>query len=392
MDINTATKEMEKVLYEIGLPRRKYRILFVTDLHMKDVEFKHTIRYVPDQESVLMRIIKGAEEGKYDVVVLLGDVFDNAYKDVSKALFHISLFERLKQAVNGYLFKVIGNHYLNKNKAHVPTFHLLGTVKSARIDKEQLVTHVTNTDLVLNYGNTNPVFIAPDRLHVNGNIINFFHYNKHNKDYYDSLEGVKYNKHIACYHDSIMPSYVRKGITELSNGGRFTLPTAHIVENTGLFKNVDYAMIGDIHTKVGEFKVTDSETGFVTVADIPGSLGRTANHLAQLHNEVYLPLLDIHEDGTVVKEHIHFPLTDYRKVFRLDVQEEEREQETKLKDFKSAIGTLKQGASIVDAMEISNIEQRTKDIINKILVDEDPGLNYRQYAEEHGLLGVRKNV
>lgn len=384
-------KNPQRKLYELKLAPMHYRILFVTDVHMRDLEFKNTIGYVGEQERIILRIIEGAEKGTYNTIVLLGDLFDTSYKDPAKTMYHIALFERLNKSVKGRLFKVIGNHSLNKHKNYIPTFFLTGAIKSGRIDKEQAQIQVSTSGLIQNFGLQDPIIHAPDRLHVNGSLINLFHYNKFDKGYEDNLSDLTYTPkvHIGCYHDSIMPSKVRSMITEISNGGRFQLPTVTPVENSGIFKNIDYAMIGDIHTKIGEFIVEDTSSGKRTIADIPGSLGRTANHKAQQHNEVFLPLLDIDIDGNVKKEHIHVQLTDYRKIFKIQLQDEQKEQNGKLEDFKTALSQLMETDSFEDALQVADIEERTRDIISSILNDEDPQLLYRPFAEERKLLGRR---
>lgn len=371
------TLDFDKVFYEVTLPRRRYKILFVTDLHLRDSEFKNTNGYVVEIERILLRIIDGAKKGLYDVVILLGDVFDTYYKDVAKALYHISLFAELRDILEGRLFKLLGNHSLNKKKNYVPTFFLLGSIKATRINKEELDFQITSNGFIQNFGLQREVFTAPDRLLVNGNIINFFHYNAKDKTYFDPLLGMEYNKHIGCYHDTIMPSNVREKVQKAGSDSNYQLRLANNADLSGVFSNVDYAILGDIHTKVGEFTLTDSNTNKTTIVDIPGSLGRTQYHRAQLHNEVFLPILTIEEDGEVLKQHMRVPLTDYRDIFRIDSIEEQKENREQLSNFKDALEFLRQESSLQIAIDEANVNPRVKEIINSLINDQYPSIAYR---------------
>lgn len=364
-----------------------YKILFVTDVHLIDREFKNSIRYVESVERFLHQLIEGAKSNVYNVVIFLGDLFDREYEDVAKALYHISLFEELFELLEGRVFKVVGNHPINKKKSYIPTFFLIGKIKAKRLQKHTLVQMNTGS-VHTNYGLNKPILYAPDRIIVNGNVINLFHFDKEDKTYTDILTDLNFEPktHIGCYHDSIMTSVAKNVINEISNGNRFNIPSVETVENTHIFNNVDYAMIGDLHTTIGEFEVKNTLNGKVTIGDIPGSIGRTSNHKAQQHNEVYLPFMEITPEGKVTKSHMKVNLLDWRKIYKTEVQEENKLDKKIMTGFKEVIESLTVRDTFEETLEESDLEERSKEIIESIISEGTASISYRGKAVEKGLL------
>lgn len=356
-----------KDLYTLYLSGRRYRILCVPDIHLRAVEFTGTKNYVQVQEDVIKRLIKGAQDGLYDVVILLGDLFDNPYKDLSKAFYHVTLIEQLYRALDGRLFKVLSNHPINNKRNYMVTFFLTGMMKSARASHYNLNIQRTLDGLETNFGIQEPFLVVPDRLFINGNLFNFFHFNKEDKSYYDPLHGVQYKNHIGLYHDAILTQEAAYHVSELSTGNKVSLPHISVGRDSIMMSNVDYAVIGDIHTRIGEFTLENSITGKTTVMDIPGTLGRTANHKAQHHNEVHLPLFTIEEDGTLTKEHILFPLVNYQEIFKITQIDEKKEERKRMEEFKGSLTDIASYTTFEEYLENDDSSVSTKNLIRNIL-------------------------
>lgn len=357
-------------LYTLYLNGKRRRVLMVSDVHLRAEEFKQTTIYVPTQENVILRIIKAAEEGMFDVVIFLGDLFDGPYKDVSKALYHIILFEKLNKALNGHVYKVIGNHPLNNKRNYVVTFFLTGMIKSLRAGFNNINIQRTLDGWVSNIGLEEPLIKVPDRLVINGAVFNFFHFNKEDKEYYDPLIDITPTVHLGLYHDNILTHEVNKYVSELANGGKFMLPSIKIDKDSLMLSNVDYATFGDIHTKIGEFEIYNEFYDHKVIVDVPGSLGRTANHTAQHHNDINLPLFTVEEDGSVIKQHLNFPLVDYRDIFNIKVQEEQKAKAKRMKDFKETLDEFAMHKTFEHYLESSNdATDDVKQLLTTIIKD-----------------------
>lgn len=380
-------------MHTVVLPsNRDYKPVIVPDTHMRDREFSNTTCYVPHQENCIQRLIEGGEKGIFDTVVFTGDLFDTEYEDVGKTLYHITLFSRLYEVMEGRVFKVMGNHTLNKGKAKSLAMFLSGKIKSARIGSEHKVIHKDlSHGIAAGFELNHPVLNVVDRIVINGTVINCFHYSRFEKNYYDPLTDLDFkpNTHIGVYHDHIVSNRAKQYILELANDSKFAIPGFITIENSQVLSNIDYAVVGDIHTKVGEFKYINPETGREVNVDIPGSIGRTQNNRAQQHDHVMLPLFHIPQSGPVVKSHIRFDLLDYRKIFRTELLQESKAQQAQLKDFNRALNLLQAPMSLEEAVAVADIHSYTKELILTSIKGHTPQISYRQSEENLRLLEDR---
>ena len=135
-----------------------------------------------------------------------------------------------------------------------------------------------------------PIFKVVPKLRIGPVQINLFHFSKVNKNYVAERDSdTKYN--IGVYHDDLcVPGWVR----EREGFGGSTSSQ----ELTNIYKDIDLAIHGHIHSKIGLTSV-ELPTGRKVPMFIPGSLGMTQDKELIKHSEVDLPVVEIDDNGVV---------------------------------------------------------------------------------------------
>lgn len=251
----------------------KARILFLGDLHKRDVDFTTIKGYTTAVDMVQADILSFIKDKGVTHLVSLGDWYDKGYRSINRCANDRNFDEELAAAVNGNFYICLGNHFFLERDNN-PEMYL---IQPSELHKP---THAIYAK--------KPVIQAPAYFRVGSVQVSLFHYHKTNKDYRATLDpSVKY--HIGVYHDEIVvPTYAQKA------GGLINGTPAQNVQ--AILDNVNFAIVGHIHKPVGYIKVPMGDRDVPMF--IPGSLANTSNG-PQFHESVNLPVVDIDDDDKV---------------------------------------------------------------------------------------------
>lgn len=246
-----------------------YKVLFVPDLHKRDLDFSTINGYTDAIDAVQADILQFIKDRGITHLVSLGDWYDKGYRSINRANNDRNWDEALSAAVNGNFYICLGNHFFLERDNN-PEMYL---IQPSELYKP---THPIYAEA--------PIIQAPPFLQIGGVRISLFHYSKTRKNYKAELDGsVKY--HVGIYHDEVVvPSFAQKA------GGLINGTPGYAIEDT--LANVSLAIVGHIHKPVGVIKVPVN--GREVPMIIPGSLANTSNG-PQFHESVKCPVLEISE-------------------------------------------------------------------------------------------------
>lgn len=291
------------------------KVLIVSDVHLKCVNPKNRKNYPDEIIGYLRNLVKLVELEQIDVVIFLGDIYHDEFEGKFSAKYNqklIGMVNNLK--LKGVrVFTLMGNHELHSFIKGCPFFDNI-EYHSNRILTDLEAKRVAMPEYPV------PTWETCDKLIINDSIcFEMHHFSDIDKEYL--TEPNNYKTTIGLFHDAILPSKARKQIKAITEVdlSRYT----GVTYNDEMFANLDYAVCGDIHTRIGE-AVVETSTGEVNV-DIPGSIGRVASGIAESHESVELPLFIIKGD-TVTKQHITFKLLPIKDSFKLSLVEENKKK------------------------------------------------------------------
>lgn len=252
------------------------KILFITDMHKRWRESESIKNSIPVQQQVQEDIIEFNKANGITHNILGGDWYDRGFHGLGQAWGAIEMDRRLSKSVNGNVYLCIGNHfYLERDEN--PEMYI---IQPNEWLKPQAPIPLPDE----------PIFKVVPRLQIGPVQIDFFHFNKMNKEYVASVEeGTTF--HIGVYHDeNCVPGYVREmeGFHGTSSQSYYNY----------IYRNIDLALHGHIHSKIG-LVTMDVENGRKVPLYIPGSMSITQNKEVEKHTEVELPVIEIEDDGTV---------------------------------------------------------------------------------------------
>lgn len=249
------------------------RILFLGDLHKRDVDFTTITGYTKAVDAVQRDILDFVKNNGITHLVSLGDWYDKGYRSINRCSNDRNLDEELSRSVNGNFYICLGNHFFLERDNN-PEMYLIQPSKLYR------PTHPIYA--------TAPVIQAPEYIQIGGVRISMFHYSKTNKSYHVDLPAdIKY--HIGVYHDEVVvPHYAQEagGLVGAKPSGDLSY----------ILDNVNLAFVGHLHKPVGAIKVPVN--GHDVTMFIPGSLANTANG-PQFHESVNLPVVEIDDNDNV---------------------------------------------------------------------------------------------
>ena len=252
------------------------RILFITDLHKRWHDSESIKGSMQVHPKIQEDIIRFNQDNGVTHNIILGDWYDRGFHGLCQSWGATEMDRRISRSVNGNVYLCIGNHfYLERDEN--PEMYI--------IQPNQFLKPQYDIPLP-----EEPIFKVVPSLVIGSVKIDFFHYSKINKEYVAARDSnVLY--HIGVYHDDMtVPSWV----SEMDGYVSRSTQTYY----NRIYANIDMAIHGHIHSKVGLTKLT-LETGREVPMYIPGSLGITQNKDSMKHTGVNLPVLDIYEDGTV---------------------------------------------------------------------------------------------
>ena len=251
------------------------RLLGVSDLHKRDIDFSTIKGYTCAVDNVQTDLINFIYQHNVTHFLQFGDWYDKGYRSIGRSKNDDNLDRKISEAVNGNSYITLGNHFLIERDQN-PEMYMIQPNEKFR-------------PLQPIYSEA-PIFKAVDDLVIGTVQISFFHFNKENKLYINERKpGITY--HIGIYHDDcVVPSNVRKRA-----GYEGSTSTEYL--NT-IFDNVDLALVGHIHVKIGVETITLNNGKKVPMI-IPGALAITQNKDILKHKDVQLPVITIEDDSTV---------------------------------------------------------------------------------------------
>lgn len=253
----------------------KAKILFVSDLHKRDIDFSSIKGYTNAVDLVQLDIINFIQQQGITHFISLGDWYDKGYRNIGRSKNDDNLDRTIAEAVNGNAYINLGNHFYIEKDQNPEMYMIQPNPKYQPFRKIY---------------SSSPIFKAVDDLVIGTVQISFFHFNKENKLYINERKpGVTY--HIGIYHDDcVVPSNVRK------RAGYEGSTSSDYLET--VLSNVDLAIVGHIHVKIGIEKIT-LNSGKIVPMIIPGALAVVQNKDIMKHKDVQLPVLCIEDDNKV---------------------------------------------------------------------------------------------
>ncbi len=246
-----------------------YRILFLGDLHKRDLDFSTISGYTQAVDTVQADILQFIKDREITHLVSLGDWYDKGYRSVNRVNNDRNWDEALSEAVNGNFYICLGNHFFLERDNN-PEMYL---IQPSTLYKP---THPIYAE--------RPIIQAPPYFRIGSIQISLFHFSKAHKLYKTVLDP-EVTYHVGVYHDEVVIPTSAQKAGGLIGGS----PGIHIEE---MLENVNLAIVGHVHKPVGAIKVPVN--GHEVPMIIPGSLANTANG-PQFHDSVKLPVLEIEE-------------------------------------------------------------------------------------------------
>lgn len=252
------------------------KAMAVADMHKRYKDSSSIKGQIEVQNLIQQEIIDAVKEEGITHIFVTGDWYDRGFHGLGPAYGSIEMDRRISAAVNGNVYLCVGNHfYLERDEN--PEMYI--------IQPNDFIKTSIKIPLP-----EKPIFKVVKSLRIGDVQISFFHFNKMNKMYIQEREeGVKF--HIGIYHDDkCVPSWVSE-MDGYSGGVSVTTLNA-------LYNNVDLAIHGHIHSKVGVVSY-ELMSGRKIPLWIPGSMSITQNKESMKHTSVTLPIITIHDTGEV---------------------------------------------------------------------------------------------
>lgn len=243
----------------------QYKVLIITDSHLRDVDFSTMQGSKSAVETLFMETLLNLIKDKNIThIIHTGDLVDKGYRNIGAALAHQSLIEEFAKAINYNFYMVLGNHFFREMLSNPELYwiqpHPVYKPNETVYRKTQLIK-------------------TPKELILNKTQISLFHFNPRDKNYYNTKKaGI--NFHIGIYHDDVcIPISVCKELN---------IP---ITTSLSYFDNINLAIHGHIH--VPHKPILVNKIPHI----IPGSTALTSTSEVEYHDKVDLPLLTIEENN-----------------------------------------------------------------------------------------------
>lgn len=252
------------------------KILVATDLHKHYKDFtsiKGSVKAVTLVQADLINYIRNNGITHF---ISTGDWYDRGYRSIGRCKSDDNIDRAISDSVKGNAYITLGNHLLIEKEDN-PELYMIQPNSRYKPFEEVIAFQ--------------PIFQAVDSIMIGKVQISFFHFNKENKEYiYPRNPEAQY--HLAVYHDDcVVPTNIR------DRAGYFGHTSISYLDR--IYSNVDLAIIGHIHTKIGMETLT-LNSGKVVPLIIPGSLCVTQNKEVLKHKSVQLPIIVI-DDNSVVR-------------------------------------------------------------------------------------------
>lgn len=257
------------------------KILCISDLHKRYHDSESIKGQLAVQQQIQEDIIAFNIQNGITHNIILGDWYDRGFHGLGPAYGAMEMDRRISASVKGNVYLCVGNHfYLERDEN--PEMYI---IQPNPFIKPQMPIPVPDK----------PIFKVVPNLRIGNVQIDFFHYNKTNKEYAATVAtGVTY--HIGIYHDhTVVPGWVKEqeGLVGASSTQSYF---------SRIYNNIDFAVCGHIHTKIGTVTMEMCDTGKKVPLLIPGAIGITQNKDQYKHASVDLPVITVNDDSTVTVE------------------------------------------------------------------------------------------
>lgn len=259
------------------------RVALGGDQHKKSVDVSTIDGYCVASKMIEEDLIRFVTEWGLTHFISLGDLYDRGYAaDVAMALSSYDNDIRLAQVLGGNYYGIIGNH-LRLGLDSNPELHL---IQPHSVYKSRVASN-----------RTEQIMRTPDFLRIGDVQFSFAHCVRDKKYdghlYLKRQPGVK--THIGIYHThDVVPANQLMRTGNVYN----TVPNHKIVE---YLKDVDIAIVGDVHKPLGMFEIDKGTYGKCTMI-VPGSLANTNSSKNQYHTTIDMPVITIEDDSSVKLE------------------------------------------------------------------------------------------
>lgn len=238
-------------------------------------------------------------------VVFLGDIADQgaSSSNLNDESTRLSKIIKLVRCADGNAFSVFGNHERTYHANNM--FYTIASIDSEDLrhevfgfNKPELLYPYIRTPACIDYGICK---------------IYLMHFRKAPKDKLYRVNDVNY--HTVClYHDDLISFESKMELYHHKLGNGID------IHNTNIFDNVDWAILGHIHTPLETFNLLNERK---TVVDCVGSfIGR---NIAEKHERLKLPVICIDENG-LSREYLNFNIGAFEGTVNETVVADERKK------------------------------------------------------------------
>lgn len=247
-------------------------IFFAPDLHKRDLDFSSIRGFIDATEKVQQDLIHILESYENPIFVQMGDWYDKGYRSTGRTFVDSYYDSKIAEAATGGAYICLGNHFFIERDAN-PEMYI---IQPSYLYKPRMAVPMDK-----------PIFKTEMYITVGNVQISFFHYHKTDKNYVMPLQpGMKF--HIGVYHDDcVLPSDIR------SKAGYFGSTSNDYLNN--IYSNVDIAICGHIHTKIGTTIYTLNNGKTVPII-VPGALAITENKEIVKHTSVDCPVIWVDDE------------------------------------------------------------------------------------------------
>ena len=331
----------------------KNAYVIVTDTHFTYRNKPNRHNYLGEIDFVKSKIdeigISYIARGYNPILVFLGDVYDNSYKDVTKALMEQDEMYNRKQKIFNRMFSVLGNHDL-----HFPKNNPFWTL----VSRDSVNVENTPTTRFNPLGDVGIIEVV-DRIFDGNVVLNFNHYSS------NILAPVPNKINIGLFHQDIVcspaiNSAVNKGLNPYQHD-------AIMLDDRDVLTGYDYSFFGHFHKYYGVWEIDGGRKIYYL-----GSLVRP-NHeeVSDNYLERNIPAVLVEDGELKAVENNLFNLPS-RKDSVIDVKvKEQQEKRKKTKERKLLLEQELFNDSLIDSIKLTFNDAIYSEIIDSMVKREE---------------------
>lgn len=259
------------------------KILYISDFHKRWKDSESVKGALAVQRDIQEDLLREIPRLGITHIIIGGDWYDRGFHGLGPAFSETEMDRHLSALVDGRVYLCVGNHFFLERDEN-PEMYIIqpNNMLKPKFD----MVHPDK-----------PIFQVVPQLVIGDVQIDFFHFSKTNKNYWAPRKpGIKF--HIGIYHDdSVVPGWVREA--EGYSGS-----STQVYFNK-VFENIDMALCGHIHSKIGWCGIKLFDEREVPMC-IPGVMRATKNVQCEKHKDVDLPVLTIEDDSSVTLGSVKF--------------------------------------------------------------------------------------